>query len=180
MAAHHFAQTRRVAAGRQLGQLDLALLHQAHDLLMVHQFFTGQARHQVDQVDVGMVLGDQAQGGAGGLEFTVLVVDQQGFLVGQRGLDPAVGGAATEEFVDFWQVHRLTGKESQKGPRLYRPRRRPPATGLDVHQHDVCRAATIVVPRPPFLENPTMQAIRSILWSSSPSIRKAWPSSAPS
>jgi hypothetical protein len=84
--------------------------HQAHDLFVVHQFFPGQARHHVDQVDVGVVLGNQAQRGAGGLEFAVLVVDQQGFLIGQCGLDPGIRGAAAKEFVDFGKDHGAHGK----------------------------------------------------------------------
>ena len=85
---------------------------------MVHQLFTGQARHHADQVHVGVVLGDQAEGGARGFEFAVLVVDQQGVLIGQRGLDPGVGGAAAEEFVDFGQVHRAHGQKDHKRPAI--------------------------------------------------------------
>ncbi len=98
----------------QLAQLDLALFDQAHHLFVVHQLFAGQSRHHIDQVNMGVVLGDQAQGGTGGFEFAVLVVDQQGFLIGQRGLDPGVGGAAAEEFVDFRQVHRAHGQKDHK------------------------------------------------------------------
>ncbi len=76
----------------------------------MHQLFPGQARHQIDQIDVGMVFGDQAQGGAGRLEFAVLVVDQHRFLVSQRGLDPGIGGAATKEFVNFGKIHGAHGK----------------------------------------------------------------------
>jgi len=98
----------------QLTQRDLARLHQAHDLFVMDQLFPGQARHHIDQVNMAVILSDQAQGSAGGLEFAVLVVDQQGFLIGQRGLDPGVRGGATEEFVDFGQVHRAHGQGSQK------------------------------------------------------------------
>ncbi|MNG22798.1 hypothetical protein D3C84_1073250 [compost metagenome] len=52
MAAHNLAQPRGVAPGGQLAQFDLAPFHQAHDLFVVHQFFPGQARHQIDQVNV--------------------------------------------------------------------------------------------------------------------------------
>ena len=46
---------------------------------MMHQLLTGQARHHVYQVKMGVVLGDQAQRGTGGLELAVFVIDQQGF-----------------------------------------------------------------------------------------------------
>ncbi|MNH16614.1 hypothetical protein D3C79_762600 [compost metagenome] len=67
----------------------------------MHQLFTGQARHHVDQVQVGVVLGDQAQRSAGSFELTVLVVDQQGFLVGDGRFDPGVWSLATKEGIDF-------------------------------------------------------------------------------
>ncbi|MCY1184291.1 hypothetical protein D9M73_249710 [compost metagenome] len=102
---------------------------------MVHQFFPGQARHHVDQVDVGMVLGDQAQRGAGGLEFAVLVVDQQGFLVGERRFDPGVWRRAAKKGVDFGdQGHKRATTQNRQGRRLYRRRRAAPVTMLDVHQ----------------------------------------------
>ncbi|MNC43755.1 hypothetical protein D3C75_926310 [compost metagenome] len=95
---------------------------------MVHQLFTGQARHHVDQVQVRVVLGHQAQRGAGGLELAVLVVDQQGFLVGKRRLDPGIGSTATKERINFGnKVHRLTNRQGKRQDRrLYRQRRRSP------------------------------------------------------
>ena len=52
-------------------------------------------------------------------------------LIGQRGLNPAVGGAAAKEFVDFGKDHGAHGKRcSSEGRRLYRPARRPPVTPL--------------------------------------------------
>ncbi|CAI8841583.1 hypothetical protein EMIT0357P_20205 [Pseudomonas marginalis] len=74
VAAHHLAQTGGIAPGVQLAQFHLALLDQAHDLLMVHQLFPGQPRHHIDQVNVGVVLGDQAQGGAGRFEFANICI----------------------------------------------------------------------------------------------------------
>ena len=66
------AQARGVAAGGDRAQRDLAALHQAQHLLMMNQLLASQARHHVDQIDMGVVLGDQAQGGAGRLEFAIV------------------------------------------------------------------------------------------------------------
>ena len=105
MGTHHRAQTRRIAPGRQGPQGNLAALHQAHHLLVMHQLFTSQTRHQVDQVDMGVVLGHQAQRGAGGFELTVLVVKQQRLQVGQGRLHPAIGRLAAKEFSNFRKQH---------------------------------------------------------------------------
>jgi hypothetical protein len=73
---------------------------------VVHQLFPGQARHSIKQVDIGAVLGHQTQGGAGGLELAVLVIDQQGLLIGQSRGNPGVWSATGKKFMNFRQTHR--------------------------------------------------------------------------
>ncbi|MNT43223.1 hypothetical protein D3C72_1796820 [compost metagenome] len=129
---HYSAQPRGITPSRERAQGDLATLHQTHHLLVVHQFFARQARHHVDQVHVRVVLGHQAQRGAGSLELAVLVVDQQGFLVGKGRLDPGIRRTATKERFNFRNKgHRLTKQAGQRQEqRLYRRRRRSPVTML--------------------------------------------------
>lgn len=72
MGPGHAAQAGGIATGGHRAQRDLAALHQTQHLLVMDQFLAGQARHHVDQVDMRVVLGDQAEGGAGGLELAIV------------------------------------------------------------------------------------------------------------
>lgn len=91
VGAHYFAQARGIARRRNRPQADLAALHDAQHLLVVHQLLAGKARHGIEQVDIGAVLGHQTEGGAGGLEFAVLVVYQHDVLIDQRRFYPRDG-----------------------------------------------------------------------------------------
>ncbi|MNZ87983.1 hypothetical protein D3C78_1068620 [compost metagenome] len=78
------------------------------------QLFPRKARHEVHQILMGAVLGDQRQCRAGSLELVVLVIDQQNLLVPQGGLHPCIGGGTTEEFPDFRQHHVLHWKTDRR------------------------------------------------------------------
>ncbi|MCY1245841.1 hypothetical protein D9M72_590200 [compost metagenome] len=84
-----------------------AFLQDRQHLLVMAQLLARQARHEVHQVLVVAVLGDQRQRRAGGLELVVLVIDQQDFLVLQGGLHPRRRRRATEEIPDFRQHDSL-------------------------------------------------------------------------
>src|SRR5690606_30555971 len=95
-------------------QVDLALLDQAQHLFVMHQFLTGQARHVIDQVQSVVVAGDQAQRRRSGLEFTVLVIEQEDVLLRQRDTYPGSGRAAAEEIVNFRQTHASLPKFARR------------------------------------------------------------------
>jgi len=67
---------------------------------VVHQLLTRQTRHEIDQIERLVVLGDQRHGRGGRLELVVLVVDQQRLLIGQRRLDPGSGRRAGKKVMD--------------------------------------------------------------------------------